>query len=83
MNKEEQKLDMENKTSKNAEKELRIAIVTCSLTDDEKIDLVKRLREETGWGMMVCRSALRDSNWDIDSAKSWLIKYRKESHILF
>ena len=71
------------KTSENAEKELRISDVMCSLTDDEKLDLVKRLREETGWGMMDCRRALRDSKWDMDGAKSWLIQFRKKSGIFF
>lgn len=55
----------------------------CELTDDEKLNLVKKLREETGWGMMDCRRALRDSKWDMDGAKSWLIQFRKKSGIMF
>jgi len=76
-------LNNTDKTLQNAEKELRISDVMCSLTDDGKIDLVKKLREETGWGMMDCRRALRDSKWDMDSAKSWLIQFRKKSGIFF
>jgi ribosomal protein L7/L12 len=76
-------LNNTDKTSENVEKELRISDVMCSLTDDEKLDLVKRLREETGWGMMDCRRALRDSKWDMNSAKSWLIQFRKKPGIRF
>ena len=67
----------------NTDKKLRISDVMCSLTDDEKLDLVKRLREETGWGMMDCRRALRGTKWDMDSAKSWLIQFRKKPGIRF
>ncbi len=70
-------------SSDNSNEELHISDVMCSLTDDEKLDLVKKLREETGWGMMDCRRALRDSKWDMGGAKSWLIQFRKKSGIMF
>ena len=78
MNKDNKNTDLDN-----TDKKLRISDVMCSLTDGEKLDLVKRLREETGWGMMDCRRALRDSKWDMDNAKSWLIQFRKKSGIMF
>jgi hypothetical protein len=57
--------------------------VMCSLTDDEKLLVVKKLREDTGWGMMDCKSALNESKWNYDNAKSWLIQFRKKSGIFF
>jgi ribosomal protein L7/L12 len=57
--------------------------VMCSLTDDEKLELVKQLRKETGWSMMDCKRALSASNWEVEGAKSWLIQYRKKSGIMF
>lgn len=36
---------------------------TCSLTNNEKLEVVKRLRKETGWSMMVCKEALHKSSW--------------------
>jgi len=53
------------------------------LTDEEKLGITRKLREETGWGMMDCRKALNNSNWDYEMAKSWLIQFRKKSGILF
>lgn len=57
--------------------------VIYSLTDEDKLCLVKKLREETGLGMMDCKRALNSSNWKIDGAKSWLIQFRKKSGIMF
>jgi len=42
----------------------------CSLTDNKKLELVKQLRKETGWGMMDCKMALNASNWEVEGAKS-------------
>lgn len=53
------------------------------VNDVEKKVLVKRLREETGWGLMDCKRALNESNWNIDEAKSWLIQFRKKPGIMF
>jgi hypothetical protein len=57
--------------------------VMCSLTDDEKLLVVKKLREDTGWGIMDCKRALNQSKWNYDNAKSWLIQFRKKSGIFF
>lgn len=54
-----------------------------SVNDAEKKVLVKLLREETGWGLMLCKRALNESNWNIDEAKSWLIQFRKKPGIMF
>jgi translation elongation factor EF-Ts len=54
-----------------------------SVNDVEKKVLVKLLREETGWGLMLCKRALNESNWNIDEAKSWLIQFRKKPGIMF
>ena len=53
------------------------------LTGDEKLAIVKKLREETGWTMMTCKRALIESKWNYDNAKSWLIEYRKKPGIFF
>ena len=77
-----------NKDNKRTEvdkidKKLHISDVMCSLTDECKLELVKKLRKETGWSMMDCRRALRESNWKMDDAKSWLIQFRKKPGIRF
>jgi ribosomal protein L7/L12 len=64
-------------------KTLHISDVMCSLTDDEKLLVVKKLREDTGWGMMDCKRALNESKWNYDNTKSWLIQFRKKSGIFF
>ena len=33
---------------------------------------VKKLRVETGWGLMDCKRALIVSGWNVDKAKKWL-----------
>lgn len=53
------------------------------LSDDDKLYIINKLRAETGWGMMDCKRALRESNWKIDDAKAWLIQYSKKPGILF
>jgi ribosomal protein L7/L12 len=64
-------------------KKLTIPDVMCSLTDDDKLELINNLRKETGWGMMDCRRALLESNWKMDDAKSWLTQFRKKPGIRF
>ncbi|TML11378.1 MAG: elongation factor Ts, partial [Actinobacteria bacterium] len=39
---------------------------------DIPADLVKRLRDETGAGMMDCKRALEETNGDFDAAKKLL-----------
>lgn len=48
---------------------------------DIQIDLVKRLREETGYGMMDCKRALTKNDWDMDKAKEWLDEREKYSRL--
>jgi hypothetical protein len=77
MNKEEQNLD-------NAlNQKIVISDDLSSLTSNEKLIVMKKLREETGWGLMDCRRALCETKWDYDNAKGWLIQFRKKSGILF
>lgn len=57
--------------------------INITLTDDEKLVVIKKLREETGWGLMDCKKALKESKRDYDNAKTWLIQYRKKSYIFF
>jgi ribosomal protein L7/L12 len=78
-------MDNDNKRDEvdNIDKRLHISDVMCSLTDDEKLLVVKKLREETEWGMMDCKRALNESKWNYDIAKSWLIQFRKKSGIFF
>jgi len=49
------------------------SLVTYS-ADYYQMNLIKQLRGETGWGLMACKKALNNSNWEIDAAKAWLIK---------
>lgn len=52
------------------------------LTDDEKFNLVKKLREQTDFGMMDCKKALFETNYNIEEAKNWLVQFHK-SHKLY
>lgn len=54
-----------------------------NVTDDEKMKLVSKLKEETGFGMMDCKKALNNSNLKLDGAKIWLVKFRNKSGIMF
>lgn len=48
------------------------------------IELVRKLREETGWGMMQCRKALEFSNGNYEGAKDYLKNFKKHNpHILY
>jgi translation elongation factor EF-Ts len=49
-------------------------------TDFHK-NLVKELREKTGYGMMDCKKALIESDWDMDKAKEWLDERHKYSDL--
>lgn len=51
--------------------------------EEERIKIIKQLREETGWGMMDCKKALYNSSWDIEKAKKWLIDYEKNNKYKF
>ena len=41
------------------------------ITEEQKL-LVKEMRERTGYGMLDCKKALQENNWDIDKATIWL-----------
>lgn len=73
---------MENE-KKNNQELCSIDVDICSLTDSGKTDMVKKLRMETGWGLMDCKRALSECEWSYDEAKNWLIQFRKKSGILF
>ena len=40
--------------------------------DKKYVDMVRKLREETGNPMMHCKKALIASDWDYEKAKQWL-----------
>lgn len=42
-----------------------------NLTENQKI-LITRLRKETGSGMMECKTALTNTDWDYSAAKNYL-----------
>ena len=48
------------------------------LTKEESVATLKRLREETGIAIMICKRALDDCNYDYDKAKTLVIKYARE-----
>jgi elongation factor Ts len=50
------------------------------LTDFQK-NTVKQLKEETGHGMLDCKKALIESNWDMQKAKEWLDEREKYRHL--
>lgn len=47
-----------------------------------KAKLVKLLREETGAGLMDCKKALLETNWDIFKAKEYLKENYSPIHVL-
>lgn len=44
-----------------------------SKTKKEELELIEKLRKQTGAGMMDCKRALVKSNWKINHAKEELI----------
>lgn len=48
---------------------------------DELIELVKQLREETGFGMLDCKKAVLKCNGDMEKAKEWLIEWQRVSSL--
>lgn len=50
------------------------------ITEFQK-NLVKQLREETGYGMMDCKRALIENVWDMQKAKEWLDEREKYRHL--
>jgi elongation factor Ts len=50
------------------------------LTDFQK-NTVKQLKEVTGHGMLDCKKALIESNWDMQKAKEWLDEREKYRHL--
>lgn len=51
------------------------------LTDLHK-NLVRQLKEDTGYGMMDCKKSLIMNNWNINNAKKWLVENEKESEFV-
>lgn len=51
--------------------------VRVPMTDEAKRDAVRKLREETGYGMMDCKKALQECDWNMDKAKERLREVEK------
>lgn len=49
---------------------------------EEDIENVKKLRSETGFGMMVCKHYYYDNNCDYSQAKEALRRYRNSGCII-
>ena len=60
--------------------ESRTDIPTLSL---EQLDLLSKLRNETGFGLMDCKRALVHSDWNIYEAYTWLKNYSKRLLITY
>ena len=55
-----------------------------NLTNDEKKQMLNKLKENSGFGLMLCKEALEKNNYNFDSASQWLIDIRKHKpHIIF
>ena len=78
---------MENKNKsdelENIDKKLIIPDVSNILSQDEQKELCKQLRIETGYGLMDCKKALSESEWDLKKAKNWLNHFRRQPYILY
>lgn len=46
-----------------------------TIINNEKVKLIKELRDLTGTGMIECKTALFQNNWNIDQAYSWIRKH--------
>ena len=53
------------------------------MLQDEQKELCKQLRIETGYGLMDCKKALSESEWDLKKAKNWLSQFRRLPYILY
>ena len=58
-------------------------IVNSNLSKDEEKELCFELRKETGYGMMDCKHALKESEWNIKKAKIYLQKFFKTPRIIY
>lgn len=47
------------------------------LLNDEQTEVVKNLRKETGYGIMECKKALMESNWDYEDAITYLLERKR------
>lgn len=45
--------------------------------NEYQISRVKKLKDETGYGMLDCRKSLLETNWNIDKAKELLAEKEK------
>lgn len=78
-------MENENKSDEleNIDKKIIISDVSNSLSQDEQKELCKQLRIETGYGLMDCKKALSESEWDLKKAKNWLNQFRRRPYILY
>lgn len=56
--------------------------VSCNLSKDEQKEMCFKLRKETGCGMMDCKYALQETNWDIKKAKIYLEEFLRQPRIM-
>lgn len=57
--------------------EVRVGLKPLPPLEDDissKVNLCRALRQHTGAGMMECKKALNESEWDLDKAEEWLKK---------
>jgi elongation factor Ts len=51
------------------------------MTMEEMKQLTKEMRERTGYGMLDCKKALQENDWDIDKAIVWLEERYKTTRL--
>lgn len=49
----------------------------------EKVSLARKLREETGCGMMACKKALMATDWVYDKAKEYIKDHPERTYVMF
>jgi len=49
----------------------------------EKVSLARKLREETGCGMLACKKALMATDWDLDKAKEYIKDHPERTYVMF
>ena len=52
------------------------------ISEEAILELVLKLRRETGMGMMTCRKCLSDYDWDYDEALANYLKYKWDGKLI-
>ena len=61
--------------------ENKVEIIDNNITEDEKVILIKKLRFETGFGLMDCKRFLTQSDFDYNEVLVILNKFKSKIYL--